>query len=191
MYHHSCTANKCRYAQSVFTQQKQSYSSLMISGYPPAHLLYIVTLIPPNRLQNAVRQANLECKKAMDKQQRQDLFSTKDGIRNRKDNRDSLLQTASTITEGLIEARQTLAAQVKRNEEAMHALVSSSNKIKGTDIEMKNVSAAVNTSHKLITKYGRRDITDKVLMSLGLLLFFGTVFYILQKRLLPNFLRWT
>ena len=40
----------------------------------------------------------------------------------RKDNRDSLLQTASTITEGLIEARQTLAAQVKRNEEAMHVL---------------------------------------------------------------------
>jgi len=41
---------------------------------------------------------------------------------NRKDNRDSLVQTASSITDGLIEARQTLAAQVKRNEEAMHVL---------------------------------------------------------------------
>ena len=69
--------------------------------------------------------------------------------------------------------------------------VASSNKIKGTDSEMKNVSAAVNTSRKLITKYGRRDITDRVLIALGLLLFIGTVLYILQKRLLPNFLRFS
>lgn len=70
-------------------------------------------------------------------------------------------------------------------------VVASSNKIKGTDSEMKNVSAVITTSHKLISKYGRRDLTDRILIALGLLLFVATVLYILQKRLLPNFLRFS
>lgn len=72
-------------------------------------------------LQNAVRRTNLECKQAMDRQHRSELFSTSDGTRNRRNNKD-LVQTATRITEGLIESRQTLASQLQRNEETMHVL---------------------------------------------------------------------
>lgn len=41
-------------------------------------------------------------------------------------------------------------------------------------------------SHRLLTKYGRREFTDKLLIFLALVLFFGTVLYIMKKRIWPS-----
>ena len=53
-----------------------------VSLATPVTATGIHTLIM-NRLQNAVRRTNLECKQAMDRQHRSELFSTSDGMRNR------------------------------------------------------------------------------------------------------------
>lgn len=60
----------------------------------------------------------------------------------------------------------------------------SSHKLGETKHEMDTISSNVKVSHGLISKFERREITDKLLIFLGLVLFFGVVLYILKKRLL-------
>ncbi len=45
------------------------------------------------------------------------------------------------------------------------------------------MSGHISNSRKLITKYGRREFTDKLLIFLALVFFFATVLYIMKKRL--------
>ena len=49
---------------------------------------------------------------------------------------------------------------------------------------MEAIEANVSVSHRLITKLNRREVTDKLLILLGLVFFFGVVLYILRKRLI-------
>lgn len=49
---------------------------------------------------------------------------------------------------------------------------------------MADMSSNVRTSKRLLAKYDRRELTDKLLIIAGLSLFFGVVLYILKKRLL-------
>ncbi len=60
----------------------------------------------------------------------------------------------------------------------------SSRKLDDTKQEMDTISSNVKVSHSLITKFGRREITDRLLIFLGLVLFFGVVLYIIRKRLI-------
>lgn len=83
-----------------------------------------------------------------------------------------------------MELRQVMHSQVKRSEETMQTLVSSSTKIESTKNEMDTIGSSVKIGSRLISKFKRREFTDKVLIFLGLVLFFGVVLYILRKRLL-------
>ena len=53
-----------------------------------------------------------------------------------------------------------------------------------TKHEMDTIGSNVKVSSRLITKYQRRELTDKILIGFALLFFFGVVLYILKKRLL-------
>lgn len=86
------------------------------------------------------------------------------------------------VTESLIELRQVLHSEVKRSGDTLHTLATSSGRITETKNEMDTIGSNVDASGRLITKYQRRELTDKVLIFLGLVLFFGVVLYILRKR---------
>lgn len=75
-------------------------------------------------------------------------------------------------------------SQVRRSEETMQALVGSSTTLEYTKKEMDTIGSTVKIGSRLISKFNRREFTDKVLIFLGLALFFGVVLYILKKRLL-------
>lgn len=75
-------------------------------------------------------------------------------------------------------------SQVKHSEETVHSLVNSSMKLGDTKKEMNTISASVKVGSRLISKFNRRDFTDKILIFLGFVLFLGVVLYILKKRLL-------
>ena len=77
-----------------------------------------------------------------------------------------------------------LSSDLKRNEDTMHKLINSSNTLGNTKEEMEIITSNVSIGGRLITKFKRRELTDKVLIFLALVLFFGVVLYILQKRLL-------
>ena len=83
-----------------------------------------------------------------------------------------------------MELRQVMHSQVKRSEETMHTLVNSSMKLGDTKQEMDTIGASIKVGSRLISKFKRREFTDKILIFLGLVLFFGVVLYILKKRVL-------
>ena len=92
--------------------------------------------------------------------------------------------SAQNVKESLMELRHVMASQVQQSEDAMHMLLTSSRKIEKTKEEMADMSSNVRTSKRLLAKYDRRELTDKLLIIAGLSLFFGVVLYILKKRLL-------
>lgn len=52
-----------------------------------------------------------------------------------------------------------------------------------TKNELEHQQQVIVQSGKLLGKYGRREVTDKVLLVLAFVFFLACVFYILQKRL--------
>ena len=78
---------------------------------------------------------------------------------------------------------QKMAAQVQQGHDTMSTLVKSSDQITDTNEEFKNMSGHIQISRKLLTKFGRRELTDKLLIFLALVFFFGTVLYIMKKRI--------
>ncbi|KAI2656727.1 Vesicle transport protein SEC20 [Labeo rohita] len=138
--------------------------------------------------QTAWRKANLSCKLSIDKLEKDDLLNSEDmSIRQRKMTKESLAQTSSDITESLMSISRMMAQQVQQSEETMSTLATSSRTVLETHEEFKAMTGTIQLGRKLIIKYNRRELTDKLLIFLALALFLATVLYILKKRLFPFF----
>jgi protein transport protein SEC20 len=72
--------------------------------------------------------------------------------------------------------------EVRLSEQATMILTTSSSTLKDTGIHMTAIGQSIKSGGKLITKYGRREMTDKILLFMALLLYFGVIIYILKKR---------
>ncbi|GAB1295906.1 Vesicle transport protein SEC20 [Apodemus speciosus] len=135
--------------------------------------------------QTSWRKANLTCKLAIDNLEKAELLQGGESLRQRKTTKESLAQTSSTITESLMGISRMMSQQVQQSEEAMQTLVSSSRTLLDANEEFKSMSGTIQLGRKLITKYNRRELTDKLLIFLALALFLATVLYIVKKRLFP------
>uniref|UniRef100_A0A8C5XF76 BCL2 interacting protein 1 n=1 Tax=Microcebus murinus TaxID=30608 RepID=A0A8C5XF76_MICMU len=135
--------------------------------------------------QTSWRKANLTCKIAIDNLEKAELLRGGELLRQRKTTKESLAQTSSTITESLMGISRMMSQQVQQSEEAMQTLVNSSRTILDANEEFKSMSGTIQLGRKLITKYNRRELTDKLLIFLALALFLATVLYIVKKRLFP------
>ncbi|MED6248551.1 Vesicle transport protein S20, partial [Ataeniobius toweri] len=133
--------------------------------------------------QTAWRKANLAGKLSIDKMEKQALLNG--AVRQRKMTKKGLAQNASDITENLMSISRMMAQQVQQSEETITTIATSSRTIQETNEEFKAMTGTIQLGRKLITKYNRREITDKLLIFLALALFFATVLYILKKRLFP------
>uniref|UniRef100_UPI003AB0BCB2 vesicle transport protein SEC20 isoform X2 n=1 Tax=Centroberyx gerrardi TaxID=166262 RepID=UPI003AB0BCB2 len=132
-----------------------------------------------------LEQMGMEQDKESDKQA---LFSQVEGHRKqmlRKMTKEGLAQTSSDITESLMSISRMMAQQVQQSEETMTSLATSSRTVQETNEEFKAMTGTIQLGRKLITKYNRRELTDKLLIFLALALFLATVLYILKKRLFP------
>lgn len=140
-----------------------------------------------DRLSNIVtslRQSNLKAKFAMEKANTEKLLTSRNsGMRQRARNKDGLAKQASAITESLVSINKKLTEQVSHSEKTKSTLLRSSNTVTGTMEEFKNMGAHIGTSQKLLSKYNRRQLTDKFLIFLALVFFTATVLYIIKKRL--------
>ncbi|XP_026995700.1 vesicle transport protein SEC20 isoform X2 [Tachysurus fulvidraco] len=136
--------------------------------------------------QKAWRKANLACKLAIDNLEKDELLHSGEmSVRQRKATKENLVETSSDITESLLSISRMMAQQVKQSEESISTLVTSSRLLPETNQEFKAMTATIHLGRKLILKYNRRELTDKLLIFLALALFFATVLYILKKRLFP------
>ncbi|KAF6280459.1 BCL2 interacting protein 1 [Rhinolophus ferrumequinum] len=131
------------------------------------------------------RKANLTCKMAIDNVEKAELLQGGDRLRQRKTAKESLAQTSSSITENLMGISRMMSQQVQQSEEAIQTLANSSRTILDANEEFKSMSGTIQLGRKLITKYNRRELTDKLLIFLALALFLATVLYIIKKRLFP------
>ncbi|XP_072295857.1 vesicle transport protein SEC20-like [Eucyclogobius newberryi] len=136
--------------------------------------------------QTAWRKANLASKLSIDNMEKQALLNGGDSaVRQRKLTKESLAQTTSSITENLMSVSRMMAQQVQQSEETVTTLATSSKTVQETNDEFKTMTGTIQLGRKLITKYNRRELTDKLLIFLALALFLATVLYILKKRLFP------
>ncbi|XP_041846786.1 vesicle transport protein SEC20-like [Melanotaenia boesemani] len=136
--------------------------------------------------QTAWRKANLASKLSIDKMEKQALFNgASDAVRQRKMTKEGLAQTTSGITENLMSISRMMAQQVQQSEDTITTLATSSKTVQETNEEFKTMTGTIQLGRKLITKYNRRELTDKLLIFLALALFLATVLYILKKRLFP------
>ncbi|XP_039262500.1 vesicle transport protein SEC20-like [Styela clava] len=100
-------------------------------------------------------------------------------------NQENLARTANDVTQSLLSISRVMSGSVQQSADSLNTLVRSSGSLKQTDEELKDQSGVIQTSHRLLTKYNRRECTDKFLIFLALAFFFSTVLYILKKRLWP------
>ncbi|XP_024139349.1 vesicle transport protein SEC20 [Oryzias melastigma] len=136
--------------------------------------------------QTAWRKANLASKLSIDNMEKQTLLNGTDNTtRQRKLTKEGIAQTTSDITENLMSISRMMAQQVQQSEETITTLATSSKTVHETNEEFKAMTGTIQLGRKLITKYNRRELTDKLLIFLALALFFATVLYILKKRLFP------
>uniref|UniRef100_A0A8C6UQZ7 BCL2 interacting protein 1a n=1 Tax=Neogobius melanostomus TaxID=47308 RepID=A0A8C6UQZ7_9GOBI len=136
--------------------------------------------------QTAWRKANLASKLSIDNMEKQALLNGADSaVRQRKLTKEGLAQTTSSITENLMSISRMMAQQVQQSEETVTTLATSSKTVNETNEEFKAMTGTIQLGRKLITKYNRRELTDKLLIFLALALFLATVLYILKKRLFP------
>ncbi|XP_028816680.1 vesicle transport protein SEC20 isoform X2 [Denticeps clupeoides] len=133
----------------------------------------------------AWRKANLTSKQSVDNLEKEELLKDGDTLRQRKVTKESLAQTSSDITESLMNISRMMARQVEQSEETMTTLATSSRTVQETNEEFKAMTGTIQLGRKLITKYNRRELTDKLLIFLALGLFLATVLYIMKKRLFP------
>ncbi|XP_059050110.1 vesicle transport protein SEC20 [Achroia grisella] len=106
-------------------------------------------------------------------------------VRNRKKtlDRDGLLKMSTGVTEQLMSISRQLADTTQRSQITLDSLVSSSSTVHGTQSELRNTASSISQSSKLLTKYGRREFTDKIIMFFAFLFFLAVCLYIVQKRL--------
>ncbi|XP_029917094.1 vesicle transport protein SEC20 [Myripristis murdjan] len=136
--------------------------------------------------QTVWRRANLASKLSIDNLEKEALLKGADNsVRQRKMTKEGLAQTSSNITESLMSISRMMAQQVQQSEETMTTLATSSRTVQETNEEFKAMTGTIQLGRKLITKYNRRELTDKLLIFLALALFLATVLYILKKRLFP------
>ncbi|XP_041742526.1 vesicle transport protein SEC20-like [Coregonus clupeaformis] len=136
--------------------------------------------------QTAWRKANLACKLSIDNLEKEELLNGEDStVRQRKATKESLVQTSGDITESLMSISRMMAQSVSQSEETIGTLATSSRTVLETDEEFKSMTGTIHLGRKLISKYNRRELTDKLLIFLAVALFLATVLYILKKRLFP------
>ncbi|XP_010869445.1 vesicle transport protein SEC20 isoform X1 [Esox lucius] len=136
--------------------------------------------------QTAWRKANLACKLSIDNLEKDELLYGGDStVRQRKATKESLVQTSGDITESLMSISRMMAQSVSQSEETIGTLATSSRTLLETDEEFKAMTGTIHLGRKLISKYNRRELTDKLLIFLAVALFIATVLYILKKRLFP------
>lgn len=131
----------------------------------------------------ALRKANLFAEKNIHDQYRERLLSGGHVRQRGRADKETLLRSTSGMTENLFSISRMMADQVKYSENALDLLVGTSSMITESQQESRQMGFAILQSQKLLTKYGRREMTDRVLIFLALLFFFACVLYVLKRRL--------
>jgi len=139
-------------------------------------------------LRVALRAATLKVKLNLDKRYEKEknaLFEGNTEVRNRilAQTKLDTIKQSSMLTEGLRRSRAVLTGQIDRSQAALKEL-DDANKMIDQGVQLhRNYSATVRTGKGYTTKLKRREVTDRLLIFFGLLVFLLVVLYIAKTRL--------
>lgn len=125
----------------------------------------------------------------IEKSEKKDLFSfpTESEMRQRQTmkptSKSSLISQQESVTEKMLSISRHLSETTQKSAATLETLVSTSSTVEGTQDELLNTAGTISSSGKLLRKYGRRECTDKILLSFAFMFFLVCVIYIFQKRL--------
>jgi protein transport protein SEC20 len=139
----------------------------------------------------AVKKATAMSRRILEEKTQKELFSIRSKeeseaagqLRQRKVDKENLSKKASSVTEDLLSISQMMSSQVSLSEQSLNTLVSSSATVSETQEEFRMMNSLLGQSRKLLSKYGRREVTDRVLIFFALAFFFGCCLYVILKRL--------
>ncbi|VDM59305.1 unnamed protein product [Angiostrongylus costaricensis] len=98
--------------------------------------------------------------------------------------------TERETTERLSALLSKMGERIAQNEQTMDSLVHSSSLLAQTHTEFASHAGHIQTGSKLLSKYERRELTDKVLVTIALILYLVVIYFILQKRVLSKLWLW-
>ena len=137
-----------------------------------------------------LKKASSQSRRVLQDKTQTELFSVRSSpeedssLRKRRLDKETISKKASSVTENLLSISQMMASQVTLSEQSLNTLVTSSATVTETQEEFKMMNSLLGQSRKLLSKYGRREVTDKVLILLALAFFFACCLYVVLKRLL-------
>ncbi|XP_060528151.1 vesicle transport protein SEC20 [Cylas formicarius] len=136
---------------------------------------------------DAFKKANLKSMLAIEKGAKEELLKSTNeetGLKYRqKRDKESMVKMSANVTDQLLSISRQLAETTKQSAHTLDTLLTSSDTVLGTQDELRMTSGAIGRSGKLLNKYGRRELTDKVLVFFAFSFFAACVVYIVQKRL--------
>ena len=142
-----------------------------------------------NKIEIKFRNEYYLAEKRLEKSEREALFfsndsnSAGDTTQRKNIDKEMVYSQSKALNESLLESSKTIKESLEQSNLALIKLQSSSDGIKQTSDEFNKMSLNINDSKRILTKFDRREFTNKLLFIFSLCLFFSVVFYIIWKRL--------
>nr|SVE71341.1 EOG090X0EO1 [Daphnia similis]SVE71973.1 EOG090X0EO1 [Daphnia similis] len=138
-------------------------------------------------LQTAFRKANVQCQLTVNMKNKAELFYSNPEemeVRSRQmKSKEELIKMSTNVTANLRNISQSMASVLEQNRGTLEVLAQSSNTVCDTQDEFKVMGSALITTKKLVSRFGRRETTDLILIILALTAFFAACVYVIQKRM--------
>jgi len=137
-------------------------------------------------LQTTFRKANIQSQMSINVKNKSELLysnTTELDVRSRKSrSQDDVVRLSKNMTSQLSNISQHLASVVEQSKNTVESLVQSSQTVSDTQEEFKVMGSAITSAKKLVTRYGRREVTDMFLIVLAAFFFLACCFYVVLKR---------
>jgi len=177
--------------RNEYRQLKQlieNFEKLVKEDYEDSELIEDVDLYQSQLVsfQTFFRKVNIQSQLNINLQKKNELFYCSpdiDGVRNRsKNSREELIKISSSTTAKLASISQEVANIVDQSKNTLDVLAQSSQVVTDTREEYKTMGNVISSTKKLVSRYGRRETTDLILIFLAVCLFFAACVYVIQKR---------
>nr|CAG4651370.1 EOG090X0EO1 [Simocephalus serrulatus]SVE94530.1 EOG090X0EO1 [Simocephalus serrulatus] len=138
-------------------------------------------------LQTSFRKANVQCQLTVNMKNKAELFysnSAEMEVKSRKNkSKEELIKMSTNVTGNLRNICQSMASVLEQNRGTLEVLAQSSQAVTDTQDEFKVMGSALTSTKKLVSRFGRRETTDLILIILALAAFFAACVYVIQKRM--------
>nr|CAG4642083.1 EOG090X0EO1 [Eurycercus lamellatus] len=138
-------------------------------------------------LQTSFRKANAQSQLTINLKNKSELFysnPTEMELRSRQGkSKDDIIKMSTNVTANLRSICQSMASVVEQNKGTLEVLAQSSQTVTDTQEEYKVMGSALVSTKKLVSRFGRRETTDLIMIVLALTVFFAACVYVIQKRM--------